>query len=116
MMLHNHSKFFEAGCGNGWLSHQLSGVPGISVIGSDINFSELQQAGRVFYKIPNLHFMYGNIESDLFEDKQFDAMIFAASIQYFSNRCRNDQEGLRLLKPGGEIHILDSHFYSCTGA
>lgn len=105
-------KLLEAGCGNGWLSHQLAVIPGITVIGSDINFVELQQAGRVFSEILNLHFIYGNIEADLFGEKQFDAVIFAASIQYFPDLASTINKALRLLKPGGEIHVLDSPFYA----
>ncbi len=107
-------KFLEIGCGNGWLSHQLTTIPGAKVLGTDINFSELQQAGRVFFNIPNLHFIYANIESDVFEDKQFDFIIFAASIQYFESFVETIRKILRLLKPGGEIHILDSPFYQTS--
>ena len=38
----------EIGCGNGWLSHQFANIPGSQVTGVDINFTELQQAARVF--------------------------------------------------------------------
>ena len=48
----------EIGCGNGWLSHRLSIIPGGKVIGTDINFTEIQQAARVFQHIPNLHFIH----------------------------------------------------------
>jgi 2-polyprenyl-3-methyl-5-hydroxy-6-metoxy-1,4-benzoquinol methylase len=105
-------RILEVGCGNGWLSHRLSSISGSKVLGSDINFSELQQAGRVFYNIPNLHFIYSNTESDVFEDKQFEVIIFAASIQYFASLAETMRKTFRLLKPGGEIHIIDSPFYS----
>lgn len=104
-------KMLEVGCGNGWLSHQLTTVPGSKVIGTDINFTELQQAATVFHDIPNLHFIYGHIESGLFEERQFDIIIFAASIQYFPSFNEIMKKSLKLLKPGGEIHIIDSPFY-----
>src|SRR5215467_13900511 len=40
----------EVGCGNGWLSYQLSRIPGSKVIAVDINLTELRQAARVFDK------------------------------------------------------------------
>lgn len=102
----------EPGCGNGWFSHRLSTIPGSKVIGTDINFTEIQQAARVFHDIPNLHFIYGYAESGIFEDRQFDSIVFAASIQYFPSLKGIINSSLKLLKPNGEIHIIDSHFYS----
>jgi ubiquinone/menaquinone biosynthesis C-methylase UbiE len=104
-------KILEVGCGNGWLSHQLAAIPGSKVIGTDINFTELQQAAKVFYDKPNLHFIYSPIEPGVFEERQFDSIVFAASIQYFSSLTEIIRKSLKLLKPNGEIHIIDSHFY-----
>lgn len=101
----------EIGCGNGWLSHRLSAIPGSKVTGIDINFTEIQQAARVFQHIPNLHFMYAQIQPGLFKEKRFDSILFAASIQYFASLAETINNTLPLLKPGGEIHIIDSSFY-----
>ena len=104
-------EILEIGCGNGWLSRNLSTIPGSRVIGTDINFTEIQQAARVFQDVPNLHFMYVHIEPGVFKEKKFDSIVFAASIQYFPSLSEIIKKTLRLLKPGGEIHIIDSHFY-----
>jgi ubiquinone/menaquinone biosynthesis C-methylase UbiE len=104
-------KILEIGCGNGWLSHQLAAIPRNKVIGTDINFAELQQAANVFHDTPNLHFIYSNIESGVFEEGHFDIIVFAASIQYFPSLNEITRQSLKLLKPKGEIHIIDSHFY-----
>ena len=101
----------EVGCGNGWLAAQLATVSDSHVIGCDINFTELQQATAVFHTIPHLHFMYGDIRSGLFKESSFDCIIFAASIQYFPSLPEIINSALVLLKPGGELHILDSPFY-----
>ncbi len=101
----------EVGCGNGWLSKQLVAIHGSKVIGSDVNFTELQQAARVFSHIPNLHFIYGDIRSGLFGEMEFDCIVFAACIQYFPSLPEIIPQALSLLKWGGEIHILDSPFY-----
>ena len=60
-------KILEAGCGNGWLCHRLAEIPGAQVIGTDTNFTEIQQAARVFADVSNLHFIYSPIDGDTFE-------------------------------------------------
>src|SRR5579859_1218772 len=101
----------EIGCGNGWLSHQLAGIPGSEVTGLDINFTELQQAARVFNDDPNLRFVQGDIRSGVLQDHLFDCILFAASIQYFPSLKKVIYFCLSQLKPGGEIHIMDTLFY-----
>ena len=103
-------QILEVGCGNGWLCNLLAGIPGAKVTGSDINNTELVQAARVFQK-PNLEFIQADIRSGDTAFPLFDMIIFAASVQYFSSLPRIIRAALALLKPGGEIHILDSFFY-----
>jgi ubiquinone/menaquinone biosynthesis C-methylase UbiE len=105
----------ELGCGNGWFSHMLSGIPGSSVIGMDMNLTELKQAARLFQK-NNLSFAFGDIEQHPLLPETFDFVVLNAAIQYFS-----DTPGLlhmirKLLKKNGEIHILDSAFHRTTAA
>lgn len=106
-------QIIDIGCGNGWFTNLISEVSqNNNVFGLDINILELEQATRVFKK-GNLQFIYGDIfqfESTLFN--LFDVIILNASIQYFKN-LRQVMKQLRLfLKPNGEIHIIDSPFYS----
>src|ERR1043166_8508266 len=51
----------DVGCGNGWLCHHLSKIPGGEVAGIDINKTELEQAKRVFDSMEDLEFFYGEI-------------------------------------------------------
>lgn len=101
----------EVGCGNGWLCHHLSKIPGSNVAGIDINKTELEQAQRVFDHIENVEFFYGGIDNERVKNEKFDAVIFAASIQYFPSLDNIIPAALQLLNQAGEIHILDSHFY-----
>ena len=101
----------EIGCGNGWFSHLLAEIPGSEVTGLDINFTELQQAARVFSDDPNLNFIHGDIRSGILGDRTFDIIIFAATIQYFPSLKKILHLTLAYLKPGGEIHVTDSHLY-----
>jgi len=100
----------EIGCGNGWLSHQLSTVPGSRVVGLDVDFNVLQQAARVFRDQPNLKFIYGNFYSDVLQDLSFDIVVLAAVIHYFPSLPQVLVTARPYLRPRGEIHILDSPF------
>ena len=104
-------QILEVGCGNGWLSAKLSASPSCKVTGIDINNEELSQAKRVFYQVDNIEFSYSSLQDETFKNKQFDIIIFAASIQYFESLKNVLGDALSHLKPQGEIHIIDSHFY-----
>lgn len=101
----------EIGCGNGWLSNQLSKIKDARVTGLDINAFELEQAARVFGKQANLNFVLGDLGRDTFAGRTFDVIVFAASIQYFPSLAQIISLALEHLKRDGEIHILDTHFY-----
>jgi ubiquinone/menaquinone biosynthesis C-methylase UbiE len=104
----------DVGCGNGWLCHHLSKIPGSNIAGIDINRTELNQAKRVFDRIENVEFFYGGIDNERITNEKFDAIIFAASLQYFPSLDSIIPAALQLLHPEGEIHILDSHFYKSS--
>jgi len=102
----------EVGCGNGWLSFQLAQISNSEVTGIDINSLELNQACRVFSKQENLKFIAGDLRSDILKENSFDFIVFAASIQYFSPIDELLKTALGHLKESGEIHIIDSFFYT----
>jgi SAM-dependent methyltransferase len=109
--LSTHKKaagILEIGCGNGWLSHRLSAVPGCRVIGLDPNLGELRQAARVFRKQRNLKFIYGDFYSDVLQDLSFDIIVIAAAVHCFSSLPQLMEDALAYLRPHGELHLLDS--------
>lgn len=107
---HTDLDILEVGCGNGWLTHQLAEIPGSTVVGIDINFTELQQAARVFSNDPNLRFIHGDIRSGLLEDRRFDFIVFAATLEHFPSLKKIVHLCLSHLNRGGEIHIIDTPF------
>jgi len=109
-------KILEVGCGNGWLCSQLSKIEHSTVTGIDINETELKQAQRIFGKIDNLEFLTAGIADERIQYRKFDIIIFAASIQYFPSLDEIISSCLQMLNANGEIHILDSHFYSDSGS
>lgn len=108
-------KMLEVGCGNGWLSAKMAGLPKTYVTGLDINIAEINQANRVF-KMPNLGFTYDTFNENTFDQERFDVIVFAASLQYFSSVVSVLQLAESLLNQGGEIHIIDTPFYDAEEA
>jgi len=104
-------EILEVGCGNGWLSAKLSAIPLSRLTGIDINGEELSQAKRVFSQFGNVEFFNCSLEDEILSGRKFDIIVFAASVQYFSSLEKVLNESLMRLKPGGEIHIIDSHLY-----
>lgn len=101
----------EVGCGNGWLSSLLLTIKGSKVTGIDINEPEIMQAKRLF-KNDGLEFICAGFEPEMFTGQKFDVILFAASIQYFPSLKNILKSALSCLTPNGEIHIIDTNFYS----
>ncbi|MDO3624778.1 bifunctional 2-polyprenyl-6-hydroxyphenol methylase/3-demethylubiquinol 3-O-methyltransferase UbiG [Mucilaginibacter sp. BT774] len=108
---HKSLKILEVGCGNGWLSAKLANIPNSHVTGLDINQVEIDQANRVFKK-DNLAFIYDSFTDGTFESEQFDVIVFAASLQYFPSVINVMKQALAMLKKGGEVHVIDTPFYT----
>lgn len=106
-------KILDVGCGNGWLSSLLAKLPETKVTGIEANTLEFQQAQRVFAQQANLQFIQGDFnEMDFKSFGPFDIIVMAASIQYFPSAEKVLKNMIiHFLKPGGEIHIIDSPLY-----
>ncbi len=102
----------ELGCGNGWLSHALAVSLECEICGMDVNEAELLQGSRVFGNAKNLNFIYADIFTTALPGQSFDTIVLASSIQYFPDISILIKRLLPLLKPSGEIHIIDSPFYT----
>ena len=108
---HKFLRILEVGCGNGWLSAKMAGIPNTQVVGLDINQLEIDQANRVFKK-NNLQFIYDSFSDNTFDSAQFDVIVFAASLQYFPSVINVMKQALTILRPGGEVHVIDTPFYT----
>jgi ubiquinone/menaquinone biosynthesis C-methylase UbiE len=106
-------QILDLGCGNGWMTNKLISIPGSTVVGMDINGFEIEQAKRIFNKTSRVSFQSGNILNGvLFNEQKFDVIVMAASVQYFAEMKLLINRLKSLLNKDGEIHIVDSHFYS----
>ncbi|HRD52342.1 MAG TPA: methyltransferase domain-containing protein [Flavobacteriales bacterium] len=104
-------RVLEVGCGNGWLSGRMAAA-GHRVLGIDPFTEELEQAARLFLSAT---FARADLHSRALPIGSFDAIIFAASIQYFDSPHLAVKRALELLAPKGSIHILDSILYPSEG-
>lgn len=104
-------RILEIGCGNGWLCNRLSMLPGSRITGMDMNTTELQQAARVFHDRENISFRYADAGQGLPDSSPYHIILFAASMQYFRQPARMLECCMQQLVHGGEIHIIDTHFY-----
>tara|TARA_B110000503_G_C7121156_1_gene402587 strand:+ start:646 stop:1377 length:732 start_codon:yes stop_codon:yes gene_type:complete len=102
----------DIGCGNGWFTHKLAQIKNTQVTGIDINLEELEQANTVF-NLENLEFVYGDIfQLQTLYAHKFDIITLNASVQYFENLEKLVVLLNSFLKENGEIHVMDSPFYS----
>jgi ubiquinone/menaquinone biosynthesis C-methylase UbiE len=103
----------DLGCGNGWFSGQLSKTFTNNFFCVDVNQGELKQGGKV-YNSEKIKFIYADIFKADIPSAFFDVIIINAAVQYFPDIKRLLEKLLNLIKENGEIHIIDSPFYSET--
>jgi SAM-dependent methyltransferase len=101
----------ELGCGNGWLTHKLSTIPGVHIWGVDRSGVELTQAARLFQS-SNTGFLSTNIFEPPFIHNSFNIIILASVIQYFPDLQALILKLRPLLTTHGEIHVMDSPIYN----
>ncbi len=101
----------DLGCGNGWMAARLAEPAGRLVYALDVNGRELEQGARVFRDNPRLIFLYADVTGDDIPVGRMDLVLLAGAVQYFPFVPALVPRLLRLLRPGGELHIIDSPFY-----
>ena len=106
----------DLGCGNGWMSNLLAQIQGSEVYAVDVNLYELEQGARVFKDTARLKFVYADIVEEFKLENTFDVIIMAGSIQYFPDIKQLIGKLLQHLTDHGELHVIDSPFYSAEEA
>jgi ubiquinone/menaquinone biosynthesis C-methylase UbiE len=101
----------DLGCGNGWFCGQLSNSFNHNFYSVDVNLTELAQGRRVFNS-GQIKFIYADIFISDIPKAFFDVVIINAAVQYFLDLRKLVDQILALLRVNGEIHIIDSPFYS----
>jgi ubiquinone/menaquinone biosynthesis C-methylase UbiE len=101
--------FLDLGCGTGWavryVARLLAGK-GIFV-GVDLSIGMIEKARANAAGMQHVTFHQANADDLPFEDNLFDTVICSNSFHHYSKPILALQEARRVLKPGGQIHILD---------
>jgi ubiquinone/menaquinone biosynthesis C-methylase UbiE len=105
------STLLDLGCGNGWMANGFARA-GFSVCALDLNDHELQQGARVFEKTSDIEWLSGNIFGNILPLRYFKTIVLASSAQYFPDLRSLIARLSSLLTDDGEIHIIDTPFYS----
>ena len=106
------SKVLDIAAGTGDLTILISkrvGPQGLVIL-SDIN-EQMLQAGRTRLAragLPdNVQFLQADAEDLQFEDNTFDAVTIGYGIRNFTNKVKALREILRVIKPGGQLTIIE---------
>ncbi len=80
------------------------------VVGLDLTEAMLQAGARLARErgIDNLDLRQGNAESIPFDDASFDLVVARQCPHHFADVARAVREAARVLRPGGELLIVDS--------
>ena len=105
------SVILEIGCGNGYFANLLAS-DGHQVSAVDVNLTELESAAQTFKDTVVWYCL--NIMERKVPGGPFDIIVFNASLQYFTELKDLIKRCDQMLSPGGEIHIMDSPFYSTS--
>jgi ubiquinone/menaquinone biosynthesis C-methylase UbiE len=104
------SRVLDLGCGTGTLTlmvHQHA--PGAEVVGLDGDRSILDQARAKAHGVPRVRFDAGLSFAMPYPDASFDRVLSSWMFHHLTreDKARTLREVLRVLKPGGELHVAD---------
>lgn len=100
----------DLGAGNGWLSYRLA-ERGHEAMAVDLSISSWDGLGARSYYSVAFECLRAEFDSLPLGSRQFDLVIYNASIHYSSDYARTLQEGFRVLKTDGKLVIMDSPIY-----
>ncbi len=101
----------DLGCGTGWLTAAIAGIPGTRAFGVDLDGPELEQARRVFGAPGAAEFEAGDAEIVDVAPRQPDVIVLASVVQYLAHPAEVVARLLAACRPGGSVHVLDSPVY-----
>jgi 2-polyprenyl-3-methyl-5-hydroxy-6-metoxy-1,4-benzoquinol methylase len=109
----NRLVILEVGCGAGWLTHRLAVLRATAelrttrVWGIDVNERDLRQAARVFVERPSAKYLLADVLTADLPAAQFTTIVLVDTLQHLVDPVAALSRCLTLLRPGGEIHLLD---------
>lgn len=101
--LSTEDRFLDVGCGPG-AALEYAAATGARVAGVDPSPSMVARASR---RVPGAQVEVGSAEEIPFPDDAFTVAINVASFHHWAGRDAGLEEILRVLAPGGRLHIME---------
>jgi SAM-dependent methyltransferase len=108
-------RILDLGAGNCWMSYRLA-ISGYRPAAVDLLTNNRDGLGAAEYYRSHLPELFPRFQAELshlpFQNDQFDAVVFNASLHYAEDYEAVLLEALRCVKPGGIVIISDTPWYS----
>jgi ubiquinone/menaquinone biosynthesis C-methylase UbiE len=108
--LRDGHRVLEIGCGTGNLTAKAKRArPGIDIVGSDPDPRALARAQRKTQGRSGIRFERGYAQKLPYPDGEFDRVLSALMLHHLDTdvKAETAAEALRVLRPGGRLHLLD---------
>lgn len=101
--LHSGDRFLDIGCGPG-AALQNAAATGAEVAGVDPSPSMVARASK---RVPEADVRVGSAEKIPFPDDYFTVVANVSSFHHWADRDAGLREVLRVLAPGGRLHVME---------
>lgn len=109
------ARVLEIGCGSGAVCRELAQRPNVAeVVGLDPSPTFLARAAELANGIPSLRFDEGDARSLPYKEDEFDVVVFHTCLTHVPGPEKAIAEALRVLRPVGQVAILDGDYATTT--
>ncbi len=104
-------RILDLGCGNGWATRMLAQTnAGVQAIGVDASPKMIARADELHSFTIRARYDWGSFENLEFKDAEFDRIFSMEALYYATDLEKALSEACRVLKPGGNAHILIDYY------
>ncbi len=116
LRLSGTERILDVGCGTGEFARMaIARFPTLTVVGLDATPAMLEQARAKLAGYPRVSFQTGDVDALPFVEGRFDAVVCANVFHHLRNPQQALQECVRVLRPGGQLVVVDwcRDFWHC---
>lgn len=108
LALSGGERLLDVGCGTGELARvAVQRIRGLRVVGIDAAPAMIAVGRKKLLGAPQVTFEIGRAEALPFGDEQFDTVVSASMLHHAQDPDRVLRECLRVLRPGGQLVVVD---------